>query len=247
VFPSLTFLTDFTFPESTAAARTPTSPWTVGDTLSMRIVTLPPSEYVGTMTTEQFHVLLGNSTDAISTLGEIVWQPSSNVQAWFSSSKDATPTSPAIDPDSALQRAEWEVLKLTNYLAASARPSIRENFSRLVAAIKEDAEPININIESVRAAFGFLRQIKWWAVTPQFSLTDDGNIYMHWFDGGEALVGITFKPDGRAVWSASQSDHLGRMADAGERPAGTLVNLLPAVAPWVFVNADDSVRRRVAG
>jgi hypothetical protein len=222
-------------------------PAKVGGYDPLTIYTLSTPYYVGAPA-EQFHFVYGTSTSVTSTLSEIARPPVGDVQAWFSSTQEATPTSPVADVESSLQRAKWEVLKLTSYLVPAKQTSIRRNFSRLVAAIMEDAESaVDINMDSVRVALGFLKQVRW-TVQPQFSLTDDGNLYIHWYDGRDALVGVTFKPDGRAVWSASQTNKFGRMADAGERPADALIDLLPTVAPWAFGDAtDDKIWRRAAG
>jgi hypothetical protein len=210
------------------------------------VVTLSTAAYLGSAV-EHFHVFLGTSTKGTTTIGEPVETASENVQTWFTSS-GAAATSSSTDAESSLRRAEWEVLKLTSYMNLLLRPLVRENFSRLVAAIEEDAEPVTISIASVRFALKFLGQVES-QVTPQFSLTEDGNIYLQWFDGENALVGITFKADGRAIWSASQLDPTtGRMADAGERPWGALATLLPSAAPWAFRGStDDKPRRSAAG
>jgi hypothetical protein len=208
------------------------------------VVTMSTAAYVGSAV-EQFHVLLGTSAQAASTIGEPVESASENVQTWFTTSGAAATSSPT-DAKSSLRQAEWEVLKLTSYMSSRLRPLVRENFSRLVAAIEEDAEPVTISIDSVRFALKFLGQVES-QVTPQFSLTEDGNLYLHWFDGANALVGITFKADGRAIWSASQVDPtIGRMADAGERPWGALATLLPSAAPWAFRSSTDDKPRRTA-
>jgi hypothetical protein len=206
---------------------------------------------------QQFHVLLGTGValpelpslgfSELTMLDAINRSPSVNIEAWFSSQRASAPAfGPATDRDASLQEAEWEFLKLTSYLDPQSRRPIQENFSSLIAAIREDPETSDINIDSVRSALQLLGQTKS-TVPPQFSLNDDGNLYLQWFDGRDALVGVTFKANGRAVWSASQGDpnsETGRTAEAGERPAQALAELLPMIARWAFGAAAHAPTRR---
>jgi hypothetical protein len=129
------------------------------------------------------------------------------------------------------------------------RSGVHEYFAELLEALDEDSDVVEINIFSLQIALRFLSKAMP-SIAPQISITDSGNVYFHWFDGRDALVGITFRPDGRATWSASAGapgDSVSRMAEAGERHSEKLAAFLQTIAPWIFnERGEHSARRRVA-
>jgi hypothetical protein len=174
--------------------------------------------------------------------------PARTIQGFYSSPTSATPVS-VVPREFFNQRAQMTFWSQAGSLPKSLRFGVQANFMQLLDSLNEDSEPVEINLDSLQIALRFLSKAMP-LEAPQFALTESGNIYLNWYDGNFAVVGVTFKPDGRAIWSASAgdpSDSVARMAEAGERHSEKLVGILRNSAPWMFSERrSNQVGRRVA-
>lgn len=183
-------------------------------------------------------VVTGTSIEPVLSRGQF--------QGFYSYPTESTPTVPAVSLEEPMQSAEIWLWTKSASLPAALRDAVREEFSELMDAFRESSEVILIDSDSITTAMRFL-SIATPKIPPQISITDAGYFYLHWFDGKDALLGVTFKSNGRAIWSYSQGNPAWaatRTAEAGERPADLLPSVLPDLAKWVF--SDDRARRSVA-
>jgi len=179
--------------------------------------------------TSQGYVTTGTSTQ------ENVRMPAATIQSFYSSPTSAPPLS-VVGLEFSNQRALMAFWSQSAVLPRQLREAIFKDFSQLIDAIREDPEPVEINLNSIQIALRFLGKAAP-AVAPKLAVTEAGNLYLKWYDEKDGLVGITFKADGRAVWSSSKGDPkdpVTRMAEAGERHAEMLAGFLRDLAPWIF-------------
>jgi hypothetical protein len=172
-----------------------------------------------------------------------------SLTAFVTAVRPTTTTAGPVDKAAPLAAAERELFMYASRLPLALRDGVTERFKSLLSVLRDETEVFDLNLGSLRIALSFLAE----AIptrAPDFTLTNTGDFYLQWFDADNGLVGVTFKPDGRSIWSASQKDAANpsvRTAEAGERTAKNLVSFLPAIAPWAFAKALDYASwRRVA-
>jgi hypothetical protein len=147
---------------------------------------------------------------------------------------------------SPIAEAENEFFIAVARMPQHIRDTLKLNFSRLLEALRQEEEPVRLDLDSLRIALRFVSSIDQ-RMVPYFSTDDFGRFYLQWFNGGKSLVGVTFHADGLAVWSSSQADPskpTRHTIEAGERAAELLGQILPGIAPWAFRNA--TARRAAA-
>ena len=183
----------------------------------------------------------------MSDLSQQFWQTA--ISGYLFSQYSGARASPVVDQDDPIRRAKSAFLLHSASLPESLRIAVRAEFSQLLSAVQEEpGDFVVINAESIKVALRFLNSGNS-ILAPQFSLTETGDFYLQWFDGSDKIVGVTFKANGRAVWSASQgdpSDSVMRMAEAGERHAEKLTDFLNELAPWMFNERTTGRSRRRA-
>jgi len=183
-------------------------------------------------------VVTGTSIERVYSHGQF--------QGFYSYPTESTPTVPPVSSYEPMQSAEIWLWTKSASLPASLRDAVREEFSDLMEAFRESSEVVLIDSDSITTAMRFL-SVSTPKIPPQISITDAGYLYLLWFDGKDALLGVTFKSNGKAIWSYSQGNPAWaatRTAEAGERPAELLPSVLLELAKWVF--SDDRTRRSVA-
>lgn len=149
-------------------------------------------------------------------------------------------------PDDKLREVETEFFVWSSKLPATIRERVSRNFSDLMEALRDEDVPVALELDSLRKAMFFLGSANL-KLAPHFALKDSGNFYLQWFNGANSIVGVTFHPDGLAIWSASQpnlSRPAKRSVEAGERSAETLSPVLSRIAPWAFYEVGDATPRR---
>lgn len=151
-------------------------------------------------------------------------------------------------PDDQLREAEAELFVGSAQLPATIREAVCQNFSDLVATLRDKNATLVMELDSLRKALRFLGSVSQ-KLPPYFGLKDSGNFYLQWFNGTDSVVGVTFHATGLAIWSSSQPDRsrpTKRSIEAGERSAETLSPVLSGVAPWAFNVTSDATARRTA-
>lgn len=145
-------------------------------------------------------------------------------------------------------RVESELFVLLSRLPEALRAGTSRNFARVLHFMNDDPESSVVSIESLRKSFELLAQALP-QLAPTFGVTEKGYFYLQWHRKPHDLVGITITADGEAIWTSSQHDPLRRyrrMLEAGRRSIGQMVEVLRAIAPWMFEDANAAIGRRAA-
>jgi hypothetical protein len=188
-------------------------------------------------------ITVGQLSDAQPSLGPNTW--TALLDTWIALGKHAATVYVVSRPRDRLLEAETEFFVAAWRMPPNIRDALTHNFSQLMAALREEDGPVQLELESLRFALRFVSSACQ-RMAPYFSLNELGNFYLQWFDGRESVVGVTFRADGLAIWSSSQPDPTTptiQSLEAGERSAELLGQILPGIAPWAFRNA---IARRAA-